>query len=77
MGLALGSLGRYEESSQAFEQAAELQPMNPHAWYELGMAYHTLGNRKKLDEVASHLDRFDPKMAQHLGRATAKPIGEG
>jgi hypothetical protein len=47
--------------------------MNGYAWYELGMAYHTLNSRDKLDEVIAHLNRFDPKMTQHLVRATAKP----
>ena len=47
--------------------------MNGHAWYELGMAYFTLNRRDKLAEVVAHLDRFDPKMALHLTRATGKP----
>ena len=70
LGLALGSLGRHEEASEALERAASLQPMNGHAWYELGMAYHTLNRRDKLAEVTAHLDRFDPKMAMHLIRNT-------
>ena len=40
--------------------------MNPHAWYTLGMAYHTLGEREKLAATIAHLDRFDPKMAHRL-----------
>jgi tetratricopeptide (TPR) repeat protein len=72
MGLALSALGRHEEAAQALEQAARLQPMNGYAWYELGMAYHTLNSRDKLDEVIAHLNRFDPKMTQHLVQATAK-----
>ncbi|CAN0119922.1 unnamed protein product, partial [Phaeothamnion confervicola] len=70
LGLALGSLGRHEESAEALERAASLQPMNGHAWYELGMAYYTLNRRDKLAEVTAHLDRFDPKMALHLTRGT-------
>ena len=73
--LALSTLGRHEEAAQALEQAAHLQPMNGHAWYELGMAYHTLDSRDKLAEVIAHLNRFDPKLTQHLVRATAKPAG--
>jgi tetratricopeptide (TPR) repeat protein len=72
MGLALAALGRHEEAAQALEQAARLQPMNGYAWYELGMAYHALNNRDKLDEVIAHLNRFDPNMTQHLIRATGK-----
>ncbi len=44
--------------------------MNGHAWYELGMAYHTLNRRDKLEEVTAHLNRFDPTMALQLTRAT-------
>lgn len=73
LGLALASLGRHEESAKALDRAATLQPMNPYAWFELGMAYHVLGRRAKLKEVIAHLDRFDPKMAQHLVRATESP----
>jgi tetratricopeptide (TPR) repeat protein len=75
MGLALASLGRHEESARAFKQAAELQPMNGYAWFELGMAYHALGRREQLDEVIAHLNRFDPKMTQHLVRATRQDEG--
>ena len=46
--------------------AAKLQPMNPHAWYALGMAYHCIGEREKLQVTIAHLDRFDPKMALRL-----------
>ena len=48
--------------------------MNGHAWYELGMAYHTLNRRDKLAEVTAHLNRFDPKMALHLAKATENPV---
>ena len=44
--------------------------MNAHAWYELGMVYHTLKRAEKFAEVSAHLNRFDPKMALHLSRAT-------
>ena len=40
--------------------------MNPHAWYQLGMAYHTLRNPEKVNEVVMHLLRFDPKMTRRL-----------
>ncbi len=56
------------DAAAALERAAHLQPMNPFAWYYLGMAYHTLGERTKLEETAAHLDRFDPRMAQRLLR---------
>jgi hypothetical protein len=37
------------------------------------MTYFALGRRNKLAEVIAHLDRFDPKMAHQLTRATEKP----
>ena len=40
--------------------------MNPHAWYQLGMAYHTLHKPEKVNEVVMHLLRFDPKMTRRL-----------
>jgi hypothetical protein len=43
-----------------------LQPMNPHAWYHLGMAYHTLHNPEKVKEVVMHILRFDPRMTRKL-----------
>jgi tetratricopeptide (TPR) repeat protein len=70
MGLALDSLDRHEEAAEALKEAAALQPMNGHAWYELGMAYYALKRKDKLTEVVAHLNRFDPKMALHLSRAT-------
>ena len=51
--------------------------MNSYAWFELGMAYHTLDRREKLNEVTAHLNRFDPKMAQHLIKATAVTAHSG
>ena len=59
-------MGRHEEAAQALEQAANLQPMNPHAWYALGMAHHTLGDAAKVKYVALHLVRFDPRMTRRL-----------
>jgi len=47
-------------------EAATLQPMNPHAWYQLGMAHHTLQHPDKVKEVALHLVRFDPRMTRRL-----------
>ena len=40
--------------------------MNPHAWYQLGMALHATGNRERFDQVAMHLLRFDPRMTRRL-----------
>ena len=66
LGLAHAALGQHEEAARALHEAATLQPMNPHAWYQLGMAYHTLHKPEKVQEVAMHLLRFDPRMTRRL-----------
>lgn len=70
MGLALAAQNQHGAAAKALEKAAELQPMNPHAWYAMAMAYHTMGNKAKVDEIVAHLGRFDPKMTQQLMRET-------
>jgi cytochrome c-type biogenesis protein CcmH/NrfG len=59
-------LGRHTEAVAALEQAANLQPMNPHAWYALGMAHHAVHSPDKVKAVTLHLVRFDPRMARRL-----------
>ena len=70
MGLSQAALGRHDEAAKALEKAASLQPMNPHAWYSLGMAYHTLRNQDKVRQIIEQLSRFDPKMTQRLMQDT-------
>ena len=67
---ALQALGRHEEAAKALEKAAALQPMNPHAWYSLGMAYHTLRNQDKVRQIIDQLSGFDPKMQKRLMQDT-------
>ncbi len=66
LGLAHAQLGQHREAAVALEQAATLQPMNPHAWYQLGMALHLTGNAERFMQVVMHLLRFDPKMTRRL-----------
>jgi len=66
MGMCLAHLGRHEEAVKALEEAARLQPMNPHAWYALGMAHYATRNPENLKGVVLHLVRFDPRMARKL-----------
>ena len=72
MGLAYAAQNQHDAAAKALEKAAELQPMNPHAWYALGMANHTMGNKAKVDEIVTHLERFDPKMTRQLMRETGR-----
>jgi Flp pilus assembly protein TadD len=66
--MSLAALGRHVEAADALEEAARLQPMNPHAFYALGMAYHTLGRRDKVRQAIERLRTFDPKMTAQLER---------
>src|SRR2546426_6536598 len=66
LGLAHAQLGQHQKAAEALEQAATLQPMNQHAWYQLGMALHTTGNTDRFEQVVMHLLRFDPKMTRRL-----------
>ena len=77
LGLAHAELGEHASAAEAFERAAQIQPMNPHAWYHLGMAYSALGDSERLDATISHLDRFDPKEALRLARATGREGAPG
>jgi tetratricopeptide (TPR) repeat protein len=72
MGLALAALARHHEAAAALEEAARLQPMNPYAWYHLGMAYHVSGQPAKREETVAHLERFDPRMAERLRQDAGK-----
>ena len=61
---------RHAEAVPVFERAAKLQPMNPHALYELGLQYHALGQPDKVEETVARLKEFDPKATQQLIAAT-------
>ncbi|HYH42310.1 MAG TPA: tetratricopeptide repeat protein [Burkholderiales bacterium] len=70
MGLAHRALGRPEQAVDALKEAGRLQPLNPHAWYELGMTYYALKRYGKVRETIDYLANFDPKMTRELIRAT-------
>jgi len=72
LGLAQAALGRHAEAAQALERTAQFQPMNPHAWYQLGMAWHRLHDPDKVKGVVEHLHRFDRHMARRLIRDTER-----
>jgi tetratricopeptide (TPR) repeat protein len=63
-------LQQREAAIASFERAAKLQPMNPHALYELGLQHHALGQPEKLAEVIYRLQQFDPKATKLLMQAT-------
>ncbi len=46
--------------------------MNPHAWYQFGMALHATGNSERFEQVVMHLLRFDPKATRRLIQDTGR-----
>jgi tetratricopeptide (TPR) repeat protein len=69
-GISRAALGHQDQAIRDFEQAAKLQPMNPHALLELGMQYHAANNPAKVAEVIRKLREFDPKAMKQLMQAT-------
>ena len=69
--MSRAALGQHEQAVSDFEHAAKLQPMNPHALYELGMQYYKLNNPEKLAQVVERLRQFDPKATRQLIQATS------
>ena len=72
MGLSHRKRGDTEKAIAAFKVAAELQPMNPHAFYELAMAQLTLSNLDEVHKIIRHVSGFDPKMTRQLVRETGQ-----
>jgi Flp pilus assembly protein TadD len=55
-----------------FKKAAQLQPMNPHAYHELAKAYYALNNLDQVRKIIRQVSEFDPKMTQQLIRETGQ-----
>ncbi len=69
-GMSRVAMGQREQAIADFEQAAKLQPMNPHPLIELGLQYHAANNPAKVTEVIRKLREFDPKATKQLMQAT-------
>lgn len=72
MGLSHRRRGETENAVRAFKVAAELQPMNPHAFYELAMAQLALNNLQEVHKIIRHVSGFDPQMTRQLIRETGQ-----
>ena len=70
--LAQAALGRHREAVRCLSETTGLQPMNGHAWYALGMAWHHSREPDKVKEVAEHLVRIDPQMTRRLIQETGR-----
>jgi tetratricopeptide (TPR) repeat protein len=70
LGISHAALEQHPEAVINFEKAAQLQPMNPHALYELGIQHFKLNNTDQLAKVLERLRQFDPKATRQLQLAT-------
>ncbi|MDP1717827.1 MAG: tetratricopeptide repeat protein, partial [Burkholderiales bacterium] len=66
----------HEKAVPVFKKAAELQPMNPHALYELAKAQFALNNLDQVRKIIKRVSEFDPKVTQQLIRETGQ-VPEG
>jgi len=72
LGLIHRRRGDTPQAVQAFKMAAELQPMNPHAFYELAMAQLALNNLQEVHRIIRQVSGFDPEMTRRLIRETGQ-----
>lgn len=72
LGLVHRRCGENEKAVKAFKVAAELQPMNPHAFYELAMAQFALNNLQEVHRIIRQVSGFDPEMTRRLIRETGQ-----
>lgn len=72
LGLVHRRRGENENAVKAFKVAAELQPMNPHAFYELAMAQFALNNLQEVHRIIRQVSGFDPEMTRRLIRETGQ-----
>jgi len=72
LGLIHRRRGENEKAVSAFKVAAELQPMNPHAFYELAMAQLELNNLQEVHRIIRKVSGFDPEMTRRLIRETGQ-----
>jgi len=72
LGMVHKRRGNTAKAIEAFKVAAELQPLNPHAFYELAMARHALDEPQEVDRIIRQVSTFDPEMTRRLIRETGR-----
>jgi len=75
LGVAYGSLGRYQDAIEAYKQAIRINPDDAEAHYNLGVAYGTLGRGQNEIESYKQAIRIKPNFADahyNLGNAYNK-----
>jgi TPR repeat protein len=63
LGLAYGSLGRWEEAVQAFQKALAQTPDDPVLLTDIGLAYQKLGQRERAIELYQTALELNPRMS--------------
>jgi hypothetical protein len=66
LGTAMRRLSAPEAAIESFSRAVALAPKNALAWFNLGLAYRTSGNRGALQRVLDTLTELDEALARRL-----------
>jgi Flp pilus assembly protein TadD len=65
-GVSLMRLGRLADAVSKFEEAARLQPSDPHPGYQLASIWHQLGDRDKLRIECERVGKLDQRVAERI-----------
>jgi tetratricopeptide (TPR) repeat protein len=57
-GKAYETMNRYREAAAAYEHAIELRPLDPSAYYRLGMAYRNLGQIDRSRQIVERMQHL-------------------
>ncbi len=68
LGICLQEMDDFAGSVEPLQEAARLQYFNPHAGYQLGLAWHKLGEQEKCAAEFERVKSFDPRMAAQMQR---------
>ena len=75
LGLVLLKQGRHDEALTALLHNTKLQPMSPHAWYQMARIHVDLKQPEEAVRLIRHLKGFEPKVAAQLERETGLKAG--
>ena len=76
LGLVLLKQHRHEEALVALLHNTKLQPMSPHAWYQMARIHVDLKQPDEAVKLIRHLKGFEPKVAAQLERETGLKAGQ-
>ena len=62
-GSALGSLGRYDEATRAYDEAIRIDPEYAEAWFNKGLALYNQGRYDEAIKAYDEAIRIDPELA--------------